>query len=278
MRLTRIQFRHHILSKKSQSGVSLLYAVLVLGGVVLISLVIASLTLRNIKMARDVGSGMIAYYAADSGVERALYEIMVNDNTSNKSNVALAELTAANYSYTVDDTFNCSKYYTQDSLNMDEVLEFNHLDSPTRMHLSWSQRLGNTNEKVEVTWVGWEDNFSDFGPAAPSTYQFGQGAQTVYKETFSYTDLQNEGGEIVRQLVNKPNNLVRIKPLNDFISDFRICFDNGVDITDKVRIDSVGTFSSYKKAIESTYNSTAAGVSGYFDYVIFSEQRLSKQM
>lgn len=265
-----------ISSRISKSGVALLYALLVLGAVSLISLVIATLTLRNIKMARDVGSGIIAYYAADSGVERALYEIMVNGNTSDRPNTPLRELTSANYSYTVDDTFNCSNYYTQDSLNMDETLEFDNLGNSTRMHLSWSQRLGNTSEEVEVTWVGWEDNFSDFGPVGLGTYQFGQGAQTVYKDTFNYAELQSEGGEIVRRLVNKPNNLVRIKPLKNFISDFKICFDNGVDITDKVKIDSVGTFSSYKKAIESTYNSTEAGVSGYFDYVIFSEQSVSK--
>lgn len=276
MRLARLKLNHRVFLKTSRSGVALLYALLVLGAVSLISLVIATLTLRNIKMARDVGSSLVAYYAADSGVERALYEIMINGNTSDRSNIALNELTSANYSYTVDDTFNCSNYYTQDSLDMDEALEFNNLGNPTRMHLSWSQRLGNANEEVEVTWVGWEDNFSDFGPAGAGTYQFGQGAQTVFKDTFNYAELQSEGGEIVRQLVNKPNNLVRLKSLKDFISDLKICFDNGVDITDKVRIDSVGTFSSYKKAIESTYNSTEAGVSGYFDYVIFSEQSVSK--
>ncbi|MDD5626688.1 MAG: hypothetical protein PHW01_01570 [Patescibacteria group bacterium] len=276
MRSARLKLNHRVFLKTSRSGVALLYALLVLGTVSLVSLIIATLTLRNIKMARDVGSGIIAYYAADSGMERALYEIMVNGNTSNMPNTPLRELTSANYSYTVDDTFNCSNYYTQDSLDMDETLDFDNLGNSTRMHLSWSQRLGNANEEVEVTWLGWEDNFSDFGPESLANYKFGQGTQTVYKETFDYGELQSEGGEIVRQLVNKPNNLVRVKPLKDFVSDFQICFDNGVDITDKVRIDSVGIFSSYKKAIESTYSSTKAGVSGYFDYVIFSEQSLSK--
>jgi len=248
---------------RSNSGVALLYAVLMLGTVSLISLVIASLTLRNLKISRDVGNNMLAYYAAESGVEKALYDVYVGGVTSGTANVNLKEIVAGRWEYTIKTSFDCSDPFIQEgALPADQTLAFNNLGGPTGLRISWDENLleGN-NEAVEVTWAGWDDNLSNF--ALDADYE--QADQTVFKTILSYSASEQNW-----QGAAKENNLVRIKPLKQAIKGLKVCFDN-IDIEDKVRVDAKGIFHDYQKAIESIYSSTTLSPSGYFDYAIFSE-------
>ncbi|MDP2918372.1 MAG: hypothetical protein Q8N68_02640, partial [bacterium] len=256
---------------KPQSGVALLYAVLMLGTVSLISLVIASLTLRNLKISRDVGNNMLAYYAAESGVEKALYDVYVGGVTSGTANVNLKEIVAGRWEYTIKTSFDCSDPFIQEgALSADQTLAFDNLGGPTRLRIRWDDddnNATNNTELVEVTWVGWDDNLSNFA-LDPENYE--PLNQTVFKNLFSYSSSeQNWQGTV------KANNLVRIKPLKQAIKGLKVCFDN-VDIEDKVRVDAKGIFHDYQKAIESIYSSTTLSPSGYFDYAIFSEQNIRK--
>jgi len=253
--------------RKSQSGVALLYAVLMLGTVSLISLVIASLTLRNMKISRDVGNDMLAYYAAESGVEKALYDVYVGGVTSGTANVNLKEIVAGRWIYQITTSFNCSYPFIQSgTLSVNQTLAFNNLGGPTRLRIQWQDDSDGNTGVVEVTWVGWDDNLGNFSLGA----DYEQANQTVFKKLFNYS-----AGEQNWQGAARENNLVRIKPLGKSIKGLKVCFDN-VDITDKVRVDATGIFHDYQKAIESIYSSTTVSPSGYFDYAIFSEQSISK--
>lgn len=245
-------------------GVTLLYAVLVLGSVVLVSLAIASLTLRSLHLAQDYEKSLVAYYAAESGIEQALYRTHNGDNSSPISD-HLTELSTATWRYTVTTNFNCANRYIQENLAVDHTLEFDNLSGPTRIRLKWSDSDGDTtNDLVEVTWVGWENNFSNFG-LNPDYEQVINGT-FIFKSLFKYSAIEQNW-----QGTNRPNNLVRIKPLRTAIKNLTVCFDS-VNITDKVRIDTVGAFQSFRKAIESTYTNTGNSASGYVDYAIFGNE------
>jgi len=66
------------MKKDSQKGVSLLITLLIMAAILAIALGVSRLSLGEIKISRDAPKSLIAYYAAESGVEWALYEDRIN--------------------------------------------------------------------------------------------------------------------------------------------------------------------------------------------------------
>ena len=83
----------------SQKGVSILFAVLILSVVLSIALGTSNLIVRQLKVMRGVSNSVIAFYAADCGIEKVLlaespsdisetllngaeYEVFVNASTT----------------------------------------------------------------------------------------------------------------------------------------------------------------------------------------------------
>ncbi len=67
----------------SQEGaVSIFLAVLLLSVLLVIGLGISVLMIRQIKMSGQAGRSVVAYYAAEAGAERCLYEVRKNGAVS----------------------------------------------------------------------------------------------------------------------------------------------------------------------------------------------------
>jgi len=62
-----------------ESGISLLLAILILALILGVALGLNTILLQQIRMTREMGNSVIAFYAADTGIEEAL---MVRDNPS----------------------------------------------------------------------------------------------------------------------------------------------------------------------------------------------------
>ena len=60
--------------KNNQKGVSLLLTLLIMAAVLSIAFGLSKLSLGEIKISRDVGRSLIAYYAAEAGVECQMYD------------------------------------------------------------------------------------------------------------------------------------------------------------------------------------------------------------
>lgn len=60
--------------KHSQKGISLIFSVFILTFVLGIALGGASIVVRQIQITRNIGYSVIAFYAADSGVEKILFK------------------------------------------------------------------------------------------------------------------------------------------------------------------------------------------------------------
>jgi type IV secretory pathway VirB3-like protein len=63
------------MSNTKQKGVSLLFVVLIMGVILSIGLGISSILVQQIGLLEDIGYSVVSFYAADSGVERQLYEL-----------------------------------------------------------------------------------------------------------------------------------------------------------------------------------------------------------
>ena len=64
--------------KHSQKGISLMFAIFILTFTLGIALGTATILVRQIKIMREIGYSTIAFFAADSGIEKVLYEDRVS--------------------------------------------------------------------------------------------------------------------------------------------------------------------------------------------------------
>jgi len=68
----------------NQKGVSLLLTILIMAAILAISFGLFRLSIGEIKLIRDIPNSLIAYYAADAGIEWAIYEERQRGGVSDK--------------------------------------------------------------------------------------------------------------------------------------------------------------------------------------------------
>lgn len=88
--------------KKNQTGVILLLTLFILSGILIITLAAADLVLAGLKMNRLTGYSNLAFFAAEAGLERALWEVR-------KNNYVLPDTDTANI-FSLNDLGNGSAY------------------------------------------------------------------------------------------------------------------------------------------------------------------------
>ena len=74
----------------NQKGVSLLLTILIMAALLAIAIGVTRLSLGEIKLIRDIPNSLIAYYAADSGIERALYEERVSEDAVDQADCSVS--------------------------------------------------------------------------------------------------------------------------------------------------------------------------------------------
>lgn len=58
-----------------QKGISLLFTVLITSLILAVSLGISALLIQEMRMMGEIGYSVVAFYAADSGIEEAIYDL-----------------------------------------------------------------------------------------------------------------------------------------------------------------------------------------------------------
>jgi len=66
--------RKQKIENRKQKGVSILFAILIMTAILTIGLGVSVIITQQTKMLREIGYSVIAFYAADSGIEGVLYE------------------------------------------------------------------------------------------------------------------------------------------------------------------------------------------------------------
>jgi hypothetical protein len=62
-------------NKNNQKGVTILISILILSSVIILALGVADIVARSSRSSRNIGTSEVAYFAAEMGVEKALYSI-----------------------------------------------------------------------------------------------------------------------------------------------------------------------------------------------------------
>lgn len=279
--------------KNNQGGV-LLLALMIMAGIITISAATGSLILNELKQSSQLDRAMTAFYAADSGVERGLYLLKKQDFSVEQ--LGLTESILPNSSYYHLYAENGEKVYYK-TLAQDEAWQLDLYQpgnlSPLTpaiksLRFNWTGAVGSW---LEVRYIPWSSD----GVFNPNPELYWQDRGKTVKLSL---------GEVpyVLNLINNSNYLyvVRLTARTAAINSLEVtaydrinpgsspeCAPLGpssqcaVTIPGQVQIKSVGEYpfnlsDASKQAIEVTLP-LKDPLSGMFDYVLFSEEEISKE-
>lgn len=80
-----------------EKGISLLFTVLITSLVLAVALGITSLLIQEMRMMGEIGYSVTAFYAADSGIEEALYDLYTSSTSSPPTPTHSGNLDSAYY-------------------------------------------------------------------------------------------------------------------------------------------------------------------------------------
>lgn len=73
-----------------EKGVALFLAVLIMSVILAIGLGIGGILIQQIKISGNIGDSVVAYYAADSGIEQQIYDLYKNETHNPEYNNILS--------------------------------------------------------------------------------------------------------------------------------------------------------------------------------------------
>lgn len=276
-----------MISPRNNSGVVLVYALLVIGLFSAIALTVSLIIINELRLTSSATDGTLAYYAAESGIERGLYGVKV---MRNGGIVALTSAVAAVRTYADSFTANSASYADDQtesttSLITDRLIEENgyaqadyyNADDPLSPsdvdYVVVSNSGTDPDTWAEVSWIGW-DNTGTLGTSVNA------------KKIIGPTDLSN-GWTINLADAFSGTTIVgyrlRVRALFGQLSSLSVIpysTATGLPVTNlpsQVVVKSVGKRTSFKQALTATVP-WRLPLSGLYDYVLFSEGELNKSI
>ncbi len=284
-------------------GIAVLLALIIISVVTLIGLGIAAVINREIGLSKDIDYSLQAYYASDSGVERGLYRVQDAKNSNNNDlNAIVAEINgyAATFSSTLS---NGAKYGNattalSGSISQDSLLENQSVQADYSVRSSipgcnlaggacveswifgWNTPDPTSLASIEVTIVGWT-------PSSGSSITFPD--QTIKKIIDS--PYINANSQYIINGIGPDSDPVptkfyriRVKALGGNLTHVTVTgytdIDGGgtlVPSSASINIKGDGDRQGFAQSISATIP-WQTSLPGIFDYVVFSEQDLIKNV
>lgn len=149
----------------NQAGISVLLAIIVLTSLMVMTVAVFDLVFRAGKSSQEIGQSEVAYYAAETAVEKALYEIEYNRNVSGLDNVSdsLDTVSGASWERALEPVVAANPWQVdiapgesfQLELDFEDVS--NVLNYPSSLTVNWTGNLKvvvfdkNNNQSVETS-------------------------------------------------------------------------------------------------------------------------------
>ena len=276
------KYRATKLGRRARRGTVLLLALLVLSTVVITSSGMSSLILSSLQQTRAIDSSIVAYYAAESAAEQALYSIRKDPSLGSSWTTALTatEPQALGNGATWTRQASSTERTIEATLAQDSSLEIALFDPDNE-----SQGLTDKIARVEVRWTFDEDCSESICPGltatvlewAPGTPSWG--GRTSETQRFLGT-ADSRTGEALIELVN-PDSLHNLRlraefgklknvEIQAFSSD-----DAPVPLPGRVRIDAWGQYGDTQQHL-TVRLPRRTPLSGLYDFAVFSECSIVK--
>lgn len=262
---------------RQQEGNVLLLSLFILSAILFSATTIAALVIRDIRTARLLDDGHAALYAAESGIEQALYAIrkLGADPAAQNGGGTLAN--AATFFRKVD---TAETLFTEARLPQDGVMDVDlfladALGTPTgieALSFSWDDACGSCST-LELGYVQWPAGANISWPPG------GSYAGTFWK--FRQPRAAGIPWLKADTIAGINNYRLRIRAIDADITNLQIrafADDAGtmpVDIPSRVRITSSGSAGTATQVLSAAMQRTAP-LSGIFQYVLFSEDPVVK--
>lgn len=282
----------------SQKGLVLLYALLIISLITAIAIAVSIVVVNELKLTGSAADAAMAYYAAESGVERGLYGVKV---FRNEAGVTLDAAVQRILAYT-DDQFNNNAKYSDSQtsaktskiehaqIKKDEYVQADYFDindpldkTPPANVLVKSVVIQNgaadAGSFVEVSWTAWDTN---------GTLMTSDQARLV----LSGANLEGNGWpfniyNVFGSTLTPVGYRIRIRALQGDLSDITVTpysdeyvagtwpTQEVTDLPSQLQIKSVGTRGDFKQSLIATVP-WQVPLFGLYDYVLFSEGEIAK--
>ena len=160
---------------KNQQGVTVFIALLILSSMVVLAMAISDLVVRTSQSSKKIGLSEIAYHAAETCIEKALYQIEKNSDVSglNGSSGELDNIDGAIWKLSLEPVYLDDPYEIELQANETYQLELNFQDD--------NNDLGYPNA-LTINWTG--------GPTtAKGVVLSNDGTQTSYSTPFNLNNI-----------------------------------------------------------------------------------------
>lgn len=283
----------------SQRGVTLIFTILIVGLSVAVILSVTILVLREKQSANLIDNAIQAYYTAESGIERSLYEFRTTADEDLMATEDSLLNGTAQWKRSVlrgikrDELQRATVHvHQEESLELYPSLrpESPMIAQPSYQLISWesSESYDSSRPVIEVTIIKWPKK-SILNPRIE--------ADEIGKNILSYNDIPKGNIDVIKQtftLQNIADNQAFIQFNNFFYYDFRVRIRSmqvgstftlapqhssmPVDpilLTRSITIDSYGSYHASNSGIEVTfYKPGEAPLLSVFDYVLFSDKTI----
>jgi len=274
---------------KKQSGIVILYALLIIALITAIGISISIIIIRELKLTQNMHYATLAYYAAESGVEKALYTVKTSRDTKNLSDTIDI---LKSYDQGLD---NGSKYNDkQTDIQQETVLTTLAKDQYTQVDL-YNYKQPELGAGVESLWISWsgapwlEISYVEWIPGNPVDFGIQRSYRSFYNITSSPVTIAGQD-EFPKATSNYR---VRIKALYEEASNLEIkayniddpsnCPPNNkpeeclVDLPSYVVVKAVGNMGEFSQSLTALvpWNTPLFGL---YDYVLYSEGQIEKKI
>ena len=252
---------------KSESGSILLMSILIMASLVTAASSYGAITIQNLRQSIAVDNGIRAHYAAESGIEDALYEIRKNETSisSMDSHGSLSN------SGTWDRTISKNKQQLTKDISENDFWEINLFDADSSL-----SPLSSPIKSLKLAWTG---DGSEWVEAQIVPWTAGGTLGIPTEQLFS-----SASNPAIVNLLDSTSSLyrVRIKALYSDITDMTVtAYSNlnaggsQINVPGFLTIYSTGEFSRANQVVRAQMSHRAT-LSGNFGYVLLSEQDLVK--
>lgn len=279
-------------TKSKPSGISLLVTILILASVLAAIVGLSVLIINELKLSRNVNHAILAYFAAETGIEKGLYNIQQDRISGEKLesiifNLLQNDIGMDNGSLWSTSAVKGDTDFFASEIPQDQSVQFSLFD-PDDFSEPAGDGNGNGVEKIDISWSIPSSSSSETTLEITSVQlkqSTGESCDKVKKKIYSYMSnaLYNfyDDPTVICYLANDDIFQVRAKALYGTIYNFSFSpiDSNGGDPLEgygsAIVMKSVGQYSQSRQAIQITVPWQLAA-SGFLDYVIFAEEPLIK--
>lgn len=277
-----------------QRGIALLYSLLVISLFTAIAITISVIVINELKLTASSTDATVAYYAAESGIERGLHTVKLARADSTKTlqdaidevTALSADLDGSNADYTDEDSEKETARFENVEVMEYEYIQADYYDvsSPlipgaivTTLDILNGDSVTNPDPTsyAEVSWTAWdEDGLLESSKSA--------------RKVIGPTDLEN--GWTIALAAPYSGSFVpvgyriRVKALLGDLTDVTLTPRdiNGDllgddDLPSQLKIKSIGTYRNFRQSLTATIP-WKVPLYGLYDYVLFSESNILKDI